>query len=343
MLVHESERSPRVYLMSRLLTLSTVSLLLGAVAMILPERPMRAGGADANERSTSDFVRQTQRALKEIDHRLSNLVRRVLDEPDSPRKLREQLMDLRFAAKSAEMAHIKARSAREIAEIAVKEYTAGTYPRDLQVAESEIAQAKSELELSQAKAKRVQEAWDMISKIRNFKSATDLAAVVQVGEIHSVSSRQALASKFLLEMAEEKKKVLVKYTRDYQTKTLQADAKKAHAEELAQHAAWELQKAKVEAMERDLKKPWPSSELGRRLLALIDQAVPMEQEAHERLNSLAKAEKPDAGLKKELSRLTNNLESILDEAEALQARDELSALSGRLRVCELNALFCSPT
>ena len=328
--IHEAERSPRVYLMSRLLTLSTVSLLLGAVAMILPERPMRAGGADAKERSTSDFVRQTQRALKELDHRLSDLVRRVLDEPDSPRKLREQLMDLRIEVRIAEAAYLNAKFVREVAVIAVQEYTAGTFLTELQVAEGEIAQAKTEEELSQAKAKRVQEAWDMISKMNNSKSASDLAAVLQVGEIHSLARREALVSKYVLEQAESKKEVLVKYTREKRTKELEADAKKAHAEELSKQAAWELQKAKVEAMERDLRSPWPTSDQGKRLLALIDQAVPLDQEAHEWLDSLAKADKPEASLQKELARRTNNLESILDEAEALQARDEMSHLSGRL-------------
>ena len=330
MSVHEYDRSPRFFLWSRLLTSFSFALLLGAVAIILPERPLRAGGADDRERSTSDFARQTQRAMKDLDHRLSGLVRRVLDEPNSPRKLREQLMDLRFAAKRAEAAYLNAKFAREIAEIAVFEYKQGTFPKDLQVAEGKIAQAKCEMELSQAKAKRVQEAWDMISKMNNFKSASDLAAVLQVGEIHSLARREALVSKFVLEQAESEKEVLVKYTRDKRTKELEADAKKAHAEELSKQAAWELQKAKVEAMERDLRSPWPTSDQGKRLLALIDQAVPLEQEAHERLDSLAKADKPEASLQKELARQTNNLESILDEAEARQARDEMSHLSGRL-------------
>lgn len=330
MSVHEHDRSPRLFLTSRLLTCSTVVLVLGAVALMLPERSLRAGGADDRTRTTSNFVRQTQRTLKDLDHRLSGLVRRVLDEPNSPRKLREQLMDQRFAAKSAEADYLKARSARELAEIAVMEYTAGTFPRDLQVAEGEVAGAKSEMELSQAKAKQLQEFREMISKLKPFKTASDLAAVVQVGEIHSLAERQALVSKYVLEQAESKKEVLVKYTRDKQTKELEFEVKKAHSEELAKQAAWERQKAKVEEIERNLKTPWLSSEQGKRLLALIDQAVPLAQKAHKRLDALAKAEEVDAGLQKEIARLTNNLESILDEAEALQAREELSALSGRL-------------
>ena len=59
-------------------------------------------------------------------------------------------------------------------------------------------------------------------------------------------------AQFTLEQAQSKKKVLVEYTKDKTIKELESEVEKAHSDELAKQATWELEKSKEnEAREAD--------------------------------------------------------------------------------------------
>ena len=88
---------------------------------------------------------------------------------------------------------------------------------------------------------------------------------------------------------------------------------------MARQATWELEKAKLDRMQKALKAPWPASDIGKRLLALLDRAMPIEEQAHAKLDQLAKATDSGESLQKEIRELTNELGAIIEEAEAARA------------------------
>jgi hypothetical protein len=72
--------------------------------------------------------------------------------------------------------------------------------------------------------------------------------------------------------------------------------------------------------------PWPSSDIGERLLALYQGAIPIEKQAHARLDQLAKATDSGESLQKETGALTNDLGAIIEEAEAAKAAGDFAKL-----------------
>ena len=56
---------------------------------------------------------------------------------------------------------------------------------------------------------------------------------------------------FTLKAAESKKKVLIEYTILKRKMELESEVKKAHSDELAKQATWELSKGKIEAARRE--------------------------------------------------------------------------------------------
>ena len=59
-------------------------------------------------------------------------------------------------------------------------------------------------------------------------------------------------AEFTLEQAQSKKKVLTKYTREKTIKELESEVKKAHSDELAKQATWELEKGKENKLEKQI-------------------------------------------------------------------------------------------
>jgi hypothetical protein len=80
-----------------------------------------------------------------------------------------------------------------------------------------------------------------------------------------------------------------------------------------------------------LKAPWPASGIGKRLLTLLDRAIPVQEQAHAKLDEFAKATDPGESLQKEISELTNELGTVIEEAEAARAASEFARLKSGLR------------
>ena len=59
-------------------------------------------------------------------------------------------------------------------------------------------------------------------------------------------------ARFALEQAQSKKKVLVDYTKDKTIKELESEVEKAHSDELAKKATWELEASKEKKLEKQI-------------------------------------------------------------------------------------------
>jgi hypothetical protein len=305
-LVDGPSRPARRFGFRALTAAALAAVLLGLGVLTTPSRSAKAGDdgkttATPAQASPQAFLREIQRTVKGYDDRLVSLAKQVLQEdPDSPQSIRNQLVNMRIAVKNAEADYTNARLTHEVAEIALKEYTEGVYVQDLATAEQDIARAKRDLERAkdmielvkarQASIKEVADENEPYGRHMNFVY-DDLVRTAELG---------LQPPKFAIEVAEMKKKTLVEVTKLKATKELESDIKKAHSDELAKQATWELEKAKLNKMQNLLKSPWPASSIGKRLFALLDRALPIEEQIHAKLDQLAKDGKSDEPLQKEI-------------------------------------------
>jgi len=156
----------------------------------------------------------------------------VIRELDSA-YLKDQLVNQEITTMSARAILENARVTREVAEIAVIEYQEGIYvinlaeiEGDIKIAEAELALAQEEL--NSAKASK----FDKLAIMR-----LDLA-------VHR--------AQFGLEKGQSRKKLLVDYTKGRTIKQLKSTVEKAHSDELAKKAIWELETSKERKLERQV-------------------------------------------------------------------------------------------
>lgn len=146
--------------------------------------------------------------------------------------LKDQLINQRIATKSAEANFLNAKLIREVAELAVREYKEGDFVMQLTDAEGDIMIAKAELALAEDELKAV--------KVHGPALPIKRAEVA------------ALRARFALEKAEGRKRLLREYTSERKIKELDSAVKKAHTDELARQASWELEVAKERKLERQI-------------------------------------------------------------------------------------------
>ncbi|MDR3636216.1 MAG: HlyD family efflux transporter periplasmic adaptor subunit [Isosphaeraceae bacterium] len=143
--------------------------------------------------------------------------------------LKDQLINQEIATRGAEAAHLNAKLTRQVAEIAVTEYTDGIYLQDKESIQGEIALAQSDMERA---VDRVQWSDRMLLKGYNSKA-------------QNLSDHSALEnSKFKLEQAQTKLNVLEKFTHDKTVTELKSEVEKARSDELAKEQTWQLEQTK---------------------------------------------------------------------------------------------------
>jgi HlyD family secretion protein len=151
--------------------------------------------------------------------------------------LKDQLVNQKITTKSAEANHENAKLTREVAEIAVVEYEEGIYKQDLSTVEGEIKLAESDLSRSE----------DRLDWARRMYTKGYVSKATAVSEELTLKK-----ARFALEQAQSKKKVLVDYTRGKTVKELKSAVEKARSDELAKKEAWDREKAKELALEREV-------------------------------------------------------------------------------------------
>lgn len=151
--------------------------------------------------------------------------------------LKDNLTNQVIATKGAEAAYKNAELTRQVAEIAVTEYTEGIYKQEFETVQGEIALAESDL-------KRAEDRVDWSDRMLE-KGYVSLS--------QNISEKLALQrAKFSLEQAQTKRTVLEKYTKDKTVKELQSEVEKARSDELAKQSTWELEKSKEEKLKRQI-------------------------------------------------------------------------------------------
>jgi hypothetical protein len=149
--------------------------------------------------------------------------------------VREKLASQERTTKAAEAPCQSARLAREVAELAVREYLEGIFKQQLQKIEGEISLADSKL-------KRAEE--QLAAAKRLVEKGIRPRSYVEANELNVQRARLAL------DQAQGKKVTLEKYTKERTVKGLQGAVEKARAQELVVQAAL----AREQAVQDQLKK-----------------------------------------------------------------------------------------
>jgi HlyD family secretion protein len=152
--------------------------------------------------------------------------------------LRDSLVNQRITTESAKANYQNAKLTREVAEIAVIEYKEGIFVQDIATVEGEIKLAESDVIRSE----------DRLEWARRMFDKGYVSLAQKVSEELTFKKSQ-----FTLEQAQSKKKVLVEYTKHKTIKELESEVEKAHSDELAKQATWDLEKTKEAKLERQIK------------------------------------------------------------------------------------------
>jgi RNA polymerase sigma factor (sigma-70 family) len=169
-------------------------------------------------------------------------------------KLKDDLLNQRIASERAATAVRNAILDREVAELALREYTNGIYVHEqetlkdeIRTAESSIQKAQRRLERARLAAKQLREA--LAGKNR---SSGDIGAEVDIEDrIDSVElglEREQSA----LKIAKRKQALLENYARDKTTKSLDAEIQRKRGQELELKAVWDLEKTKELKLQRQI-------------------------------------------------------------------------------------------
>lgn len=151
--------------------------------------------------------------------------------------LRDQLLNQEITTKRAEADLEQAKKTLEVAEIAVHEYTEGTFPQETQSAEGQIKLAESDL----VRAQERMEWSDRMVQIGYVTPAQNTADKLTLQK-----------TEFTLQEAKTKLSVLQRFTKEKQLKDLQANVEKAISDKLAKESTYKLEKTKEEKLKRQI-------------------------------------------------------------------------------------------
>jgi hypothetical protein len=287
------------------------------------ERPSPAGQVDS--------ARDARRMLRDFDERLLSLASWLREESEAVQRLKDQLVDQQMNVNQAKARYMNAVLQREIAEIAVKEYTMGISVQELQTAEGEIALAKIELDRARDRLEVMKDRQARIKGLADENSASGLAMNYSCEDQVASATLFVEKCKYALEGDQSKKKVLVEYSKEKRTRELESDVKKALSDELGKHAAWDLEQAKLEKIRKAMKDAKFPTNAHNRIRTFLDRSAPIEEQLHARLGPVATGSDRNDGLRKEVVAQLSDLGDMIEEAEAARAAEQFARLKEWLR------------
>ena len=230
---------------------------------------------------------------------------------------------------AAKAGYDKAVLARQAAEIALKEYSDGIFKREQKSCETEVESAKADLEAADRAIRPAREHYAKIKQV-STGSAADLAAEWQLEAAETSAVFKQKMARYSLENAQSKLKVLLEYEKHKNELELRSGIEKARSDELARRATWELEQSKLKQMQ-NLARSQGRLDAGRkRILALLHQAIAVEEPLSTRLDKTGPGNQPDDAFRKEITDLTTRLRELVDRAQGEADAAALSDLKSRL-------------
>ena len=167
-----------------------------------------------------------------------------------------RLTNQKIATQAAEAAYQNAKLAREIAQIAVKEYQEGAYPLDKATILGEIKLAESALQKARAELERTRRVRQRLNDTRSRKEGTagssDLLAELDVENRLEAIDQTLMREQLSLEKAQGRLNLLEKYTKERTIKELKDKVDERTQEELAKERTLRLERDKESRLERQI-------------------------------------------------------------------------------------------
>ncbi len=332
------------------------SVLLAVGAMCSPSTPVRGAtdvppGSDnslnpAPPASQSDFFAEIHRTLKTQHERMIELANRRASARGDPRSLADQLVNQQIKIESAKSNFLTAQVMRQVAEMAVTEYTEGIFAMDKATADGEFRLAKHDVNQQKIMIEVLKERLARIERASNG-SAIDLSITSSYSDLLINAERQERKRRLEVETAEAKIKMLVEYTKPIRIREREAELMTARADELAKKAILELEIAKEKRLaaaagQSDTRRaPGLSGLPGRRSVStppgpqdripvLLDKAISIEEKIRAKLNQVTTEGKLSSLLQNEIRELAKQLEATVDEAHAERSALLLDRLKARI-------------
>jgi RNA polymerase sigma factor (sigma-70 family) len=174
-----------------------------------------------------------------------------------PRELKVQLEKQSIIVNAAKAAYENARLTREVAEIAVVEYTEGILVQDRQTIQLEIDIANAAVAKAEARLARMQRARDRIRDAidsnKNAATPDDILAELEIEGLLEADLEHFVEKKAVRNQVKGKMDRLEEMTKPITIKDLKAEVERTRADELAKLATLNYEKAKKEKLERQLK------------------------------------------------------------------------------------------
>jgi RND family efflux transporter MFP subunit len=169
--------------------------------------------------------------------------------------LKDQLINQRITTKTAEANFVNAKLTREVAEIAVREYRdilqqeEGDLKRAIDGGRAAIRKTEERRERVRAAGRRVE---DMLRAAGGSRNPAEVSAEVDIQDRIEEAELSLDRERRSLAQAEGKWEILHKYTAPKTIKALEGEVDKAHSNELARQATWELEKSREQKLERQI-------------------------------------------------------------------------------------------
>jgi HlyD family secretion protein len=173
-----------------------------------------------------------------------------LDSATLKDKLKNQQITVAQAAATSEQAKLT----REVAEVALQEYTDAIYKQDQQTLRGEFITAESAIRKAEARLERTKLARKLVAEANRTGTKTPAEVVIwlDIEDRIDAAEMSLMHEKAALELAQSKLNRLMKYTRDRTTKELSSEVEKAKSNELAKKATFSLERDKEAKLVRQI-------------------------------------------------------------------------------------------
>ena len=179
----------------------------------------------------------------------------VIGELDAT-SLRDHLANQQVTTGNANAAYESAKLAREVAELALKEYVDGVFKRDLKSLKSEVAAARSAIMRTESRLERTRRARERLNAPNpgngGTKTRDDIVSELDLDDRLDDAEKTLVRERNAFELARTKLDMLEKFSLPKTTKELQIDVVRKQADELAKRRMWELEQSKDEKLERQI-------------------------------------------------------------------------------------------
>jgi HlyD family secretion protein len=161
---------------------------------------------------------------------------------------KDKLVNQSITTRSAEAAYQQAKLAREIADIALREYTEGILKQERLTLQTTIVSAATAVHKASGRLERTRNVQQRVQNALAAKggnaSPADMAAELLIEDLIDSTEKTLERETTALEQAKAKREVLEKYTSMKISAELKGEVEHKRSDELARSAAWRLAKSK---------------------------------------------------------------------------------------------------